>query len=99
VRRYELLVTQNMDGEDRKYSLTNEKPSTSTQLPKVGQIVQVRTRTYLVDDVVRAPQKFCSTLVKLEFPDDLQRLSLRVIDCEAWKSIGTKGFDTPKLFS
>ena len=30
-RRYELLVTENMDGEDRKYSLTNEKPSTSTQ--------------------------------------------------------------------
>jgi SRSO17 transposase len=30
-RRYELLVTENMDGEDRKYSLTNQKPSTSTQ--------------------------------------------------------------------
>ena len=30
-RRYELLVTENTDGEDRKYSLTNEKPSTSTQ--------------------------------------------------------------------
>src|SRR5256886_12109400 len=30
-RRYELLVTENMDGQDRKYSLTNQKPSTSTQ--------------------------------------------------------------------
>ena len=30
-RRYELLVTENMDEEARKYSLTNEKPSTSTQ--------------------------------------------------------------------
>jgi hypothetical protein len=30
-RCYELLVTENLDGEDRKYSLTNPKPSTSTQ--------------------------------------------------------------------
>jgi SRSO17 transposase len=30
-RRYELLVTENLDGQDRKYSLTNQKPSTSTQ--------------------------------------------------------------------
>jgi SRSO17 transposase len=30
-RRYELLVTENMDGQDRKYSLTNQKPSTSTR--------------------------------------------------------------------
>src|SRR3977135_1096190 len=30
-RRYELLVTENFDGQDRKYSLTNPKPSTSTQ--------------------------------------------------------------------
>jgi SRSO17 transposase len=30
-RRYELLVTENLDGQDRKYSLTNQKPSTSTR--------------------------------------------------------------------
>jgi hypothetical protein len=30
-RRYELLVIENMDGQDRKYSLTNQKPSTSTR--------------------------------------------------------------------
>jgi len=30
-RRYELLVTENLDGQDRKYSLTNQKSSTSTQ--------------------------------------------------------------------
>ena len=30
-RRYELLVTENLDGQDRKYSLSNQKPSTSTQ--------------------------------------------------------------------
>jgi hypothetical protein len=30
-RRYELLVTENLDGQDRKYSLTNQQPSASTQ--------------------------------------------------------------------
>ena len=30
-RPYELLVTENLDGENRKYSLSNQKPSTSTQ--------------------------------------------------------------------
>jgi hypothetical protein len=30
-RRYELLVTESFDGQDRKYSLTNQKPSTSTR--------------------------------------------------------------------
>jgi len=30
-RRYELLVTESLDGQDRKYSLTNQKPSTSTR--------------------------------------------------------------------
>jgi SRSO17 transposase len=30
-RRYELLVTESLDGQDRKYSLTNQRPSTSTR--------------------------------------------------------------------
>ena len=30
-RCYELLVTENFDGQDRKYSLSNQKPSISTQ--------------------------------------------------------------------
>jgi SRSO17 transposase len=30
-RYYELLVSENLDGQDRKYSLTNQKPSTSTR--------------------------------------------------------------------
>jgi|SRR5260221_14426654 len=31
--------------------------------PKIGQIVQVRSRTYLVDDVVPPPENVMSTLV------------------------------------
>jgi hypothetical protein len=38
--------------------------------PEVGQIVHLRTRTYLVDDVVSAPAAALGTLVKLVCVDD-----------------------------
>ena len=87
---------------------TSEQPS-DANFPKVGQIVQVRTRTYLVDDVVRTPKSVFSTLVKLVCVDDDAQgqpleviweleLEKKIIDREAWKSIGTKGFDSPKFF-
>src|ERR1700731_1778361 len=81
----------------------------NADFPKIGQIVQVRTRTYLVDDVVRAPKTVFGTLVKLVCVDDDAQgqpleviweleLEKKIIDREAWKSIGTKGFDSPKFF-
>jgi hypothetical protein len=87
---------------------TSELPL-EANFPKVGQIVQVRTRTYLVDDVVRAPETVFSTMVRLICVDDDAQgqtleviweleLEKKIIDREAWKSIGTKGFDSPKLF-
>jgi hypothetical protein len=87
---------------------TSEQPS-DANFPKVGQIVQVRTRTYLVDDVAHTPKSVFSTLVKLVCVDDDAQgqpleviweleLEKKIIDREAWKSIGTKGFDTPKFF-
>jgi hypothetical protein len=48
--------------------------------PKVGQIVQVRTRTYMVDDVIRSPKIVFGTLVKLVcVDDDAQGQPLEVI--------------------
>src|SRR3984893_15057463 len=81
----------------------------NADFPKIGQIVQVRTRTYLVDDVVRAPKTVFGTLVKLVCVDDDAQgqpleviweleLEKKIIDREAWSSIGTKGFDSPKYF-
>jgi superfamily II DNA or RNA helicase len=78
-------------------------------IPEVGQIVHLRTRTYLVDDVVSSPAGALGTLVKLVCVDDDAQgqpleviweleLEKRIIDREAWKSIGKKGFDSPKLF-
>jgi hypothetical protein len=61
------------------------------------------------DDVVRAPETVFSTMVKLVCVDDDAQgqpleviweleLEKKIIDREAWKSIGTKGFDSPKFF-
>jgi hypothetical protein len=49
--------------------------------PKVGQIVQLRTRTYyLVDDVIRSPEIVFGTLVRLVcVDDDAQGQPLEVI--------------------
>jgi hypothetical protein len=43
-----------------------------TDTPRVGQIVQLRTRTYLVDDVVCSPAATLGTLVKCCVDDDAQ---------------------------
>src|SRR4029077_12708449 len=43
-RRYELLVTESLDGQDRKYSLTNQKPSTST-----GRLCWMQRQRYWVE--------------------------------------------------
>src|SRR6516162_6438823 len=70
-------------------------------IPEVGQIVHLRTRTYLVDDVVSSPAGALGTLVKLVCVDDDAQgqpleviweleLEKRIIDREAWKSIGKK---------
>ena len=48
--------------------------------PKVGHIVQLRTRTYLVDDVIRSPEIVFGTLVRLVcVDDDAQGQPLEVI--------------------
>src|SRR6201988_1633678 len=43
-RRYELLVTESLDGQDRKYSLTNQTPSTST-----GRLCWMQRQRYWVE--------------------------------------------------
>ncbi len=80
----------------------------STSSPTVGQIVRVRTRTYLVEDVI--PGSGHGTTVRLAcLDDDAQGQELEVVweleldreilDEEAWKSLGGKGFDDPRFFS
>lgn len=81
------------------------KPGHST--PVKGQVVRVRTRTYLVEDV---EQDSGGTLVRLAcLDDDAQgqqleviwelELDTQILDEEAWQSIGKRGFDDPRFFA
>lgn len=78
--------------------------------PQPGQIVRVRTRTYLVEDVETNGDGSPSTVVSLACIDvDAQgdkldviwglELDREILDKDVWKSIGQKGFDDPRFFS
>lgn len=84
--------------------------SSEPHSPHIGQVVQVRTRKYLVDRVDAAARRGEGTLVGLLcLDDDAQgqplevvweiELEKRILDRDIWKSIGKKGFDNPKFFA
>ncbi len=77
---------------------------------ETGQIVKVRTRQYLVEEVAPSKHQNLDTLVTLSCLEDdalgekLEVLWEREIDAEAigknnWETIAYKGFDQGKLFS
>lgn len=79
-------------------------------IPQPGQIVRLRTRTYLVEEVETNGAGSSKTVVSLAcIDDDAQGDKLDVIwglelegemlDKDVWKSIGRKGFDDPRFFS
>lgn len=79
-------------------------------VPSPGQIVQVRSRQYLVEDVVPAPSAHEQTLVRLAcLEDDAQgeplevlwekELDARVRSASAWTRVDERGFDPPRLFA
>jgi superfamily II DNA or RNA helicase len=84
-----------------------DMPSNSMVLPTRGQIVRLRTRHWLVEDVVTGATGTWLRLSCVE--DDAQGEALEVIweaeldasilDAEAWGSIGAKGFDEPRFFA
>lgn len=78
--------------------------------PQPGQVVRVRSRQYLVEDVVPPPAPADQTLVRLSCLDDdsqgtlLQVLWEKELDAQvlseaSWKDVARKGFDPPQLFS
>ena len=78
--------------------------------PSPGQIVRVRQRQYLVEDVVKAPVLGDSAIVRMAcLDDDAQGQPLEVLwekevdpeilSGESWQSLAQKGFDPPRLFS
>ena len=79
-------------------------------LPNTGDIVRVRSRQYLVEDVTLPPNPGDSSLVTLSCLDDdaqgepLSVLWEREIDAQSvtkpnWDAIAARGFDEPRLFS
>ncbi len=79
-----------------------------TTLPCQGQIVRVRTRTWLVESVESRPG-YGSSVHLACLDDDAQgdqlsvawelELDRQILSAEAWKDIGKKGFDPPRQFA
>lgn len=80
-----------------------------TPCPSVGQTIRVRTRTYVVESVERdLYYPGLSIVAGACLDDDAQgekleviwglELDTQILDQEAWKSLGDKGFDNPRFF-
>lgn len=79
-------------------------------LPEPGQIVRVRQRLYLVEQLVHAVNPGDSAVAQLSCVDDdaqgqplevlwERELDRQIVTGEAWDSIATRGFDPPKTFA
>ncbi|MEM7579716.1 MAG: DISARM system SNF2-like helicase DrmD [Cyanobacteria bacterium P01_A01_bin.80] len=77
---------------------------------KVGQIVRVRSRQYLIEDVVNSTSDIGDNMVRLAcLEDDAQGQQLevfwerevdaQVMGASSWESVAQKGFDKPNFFS
>src|SRR6202162_1550415 len=84
--------------------------STETLIPEIAQVVALRQRLYLVDQVIPAPNPSDSLLLRLSCVDDDAQgqplevvwdheLDAQVITGEAWDAIAKRGFDPPKRFA
>jgi superfamily II DNA or RNA helicase/DNA-binding transcriptional regulator YiaG len=78
--------------------------------PEVGDLVHVRSRRWLVEEVVRSEKPHQSSLVRLACADDDAQgqslevfweyeLDRRIIEEEGWQDLATKGFDSPRQFA
>jgi len=75
-----------------------------------GRIARVRSRQYLIEDVVPPPGPAQDTLVRLScLEDDAQgerlevlwerEIDARVVGASSWEAISQRGFDDPRRFS
>ncbi len=91
---------------DNAFSLRNlpERP------PEVGELVQVRSRRWLVEEVIPPEKPGGTALVRLACADDDNQgqtlevfwdyeLDRRILDDEGWDDLGAKGFDAPRYFA
>jgi superfamily II DNA or RNA helicase len=78
--------------------------------PDVGDLVQVRSRRWLVEEVVQSTTPGNTPLVRLACADDDNQgqtldvfwsyeLDRRILKEEGWKNLAAKGFDVPRQFA
>ncbi|MGO8975611.1 MAG: DISARM system SNF2-like helicase DrmD [Steroidobacteraceae bacterium] len=86
------------------------KRSPSEHLPEVGDLVRIRSRRWLVEDVVRGKKIGQSPLVRLACADDdahgqslevfwEYELDRQILEEEGWQDLAAKGFDAPRQFA
>ena len=80
------------------------------RLPKLGELVHVRQRQWLVEEIVEVPVHGQSPLVRLACADDDAQgqmldvywdyeIDRRILEEEDWRNIAAKGFDPPRYFA
>jgi len=78
--------------------------------PEVGELVQVRSRRWLVEEVVPSPKPGRTSVVRLACADDDAQgqtlevfwdyeIDRRILEEEGWQDLAAKGFDPPRHFS
>jgi superfamily II DNA or RNA helicase len=84
--------------------------SNSVRTPEIGELVQVRSRRWLVEAVTPGAISGQSPIVSLSCADDDAQgqalevfwdyeLDRRVLNDEGWQDLAAKGFDAPEYFS
>lgn len=79
-------------------------------LPEPGSLVRVRSRQYLVEEVIPGTDGATQSLIRLScLDDDAQGTTLevlwekevdaQVLEAASWKDVATRGFDPPERFS
>lgn len=82
----------------------------SQAMPERGQIVRLRSRQYLVEDMVQPPRPGDATLVRMSCVDDdnqgqplevlwEKEIGPEILTAESWNRLAERGFDPPKLFA
>jgi hypothetical protein len=90
--------------------MTGLAKSLPERLPRIGELVLVRSRRWLVEEVLAAPEPCQSAVVRLACADDdAQGQALDVfwdyepdrliLEEEGWKNLAGRGFDPPRMFA
>jgi superfamily II DNA or RNA helicase len=85
-------------------------PIDTNRLPKIGEMILVRSRRWLVEEVVEAKSTGQSAIIRLACADDDAQgqtlevfwdyeIDRQIIEEESWADLAAKGFDDPSQFA